>query len=59
MMKEEKDAEEKQICDARIEYFLRLVGSFGQSIIFNKLPRLSNDGFGWAPRSFLGQSNGT
>jgi hypothetical protein len=27
--------------------------------IFNKRPRLQNDGFRWAPRSFLGQSKAT
>jgi hypothetical protein len=59
MTAEEKAAEEAKICDARMERFLGMVGSFQQRIIFNKLSRLRKDGFRWAPRSFLGQSRPT
>jgi hypothetical protein len=59
MTEEEKSTEDAQICDARMERFLCMVGSFEQRIIFNRLARLRNDGFRWAPRSFLGQSRET
>ena len=56
MPKEQWLAEETRVCEERMERFLCMIGRFDKSIIFSELPRLSRDGFRWAPSSFLGQS---
>lgn len=53
---EEREAEARRVCDERMRRLLCTIGLFRKSLIFNRLPRLSTDGFRWAPRSFLGQS---
>lgn len=52
-------AEEVRVCEERMKLFLCMVRRFDKDIIFNELPRLSGDGFGWAPSSFLGQTGET
>lgn len=52
----EKTAEDMRVCDARMETFICRIRKFPSSLIFSELPRLSHDGFRWAPRSYLGQS---
>ena len=42
--------------EKRMEVFLHTIGSFGQAIIFNDLPRLTTPEFRWAPSSWLGQA---
>jgi len=59
MTKKEAAIDEARICDARMKKFLCMVGSFEQRIIFNHLPRMTSNGFRWAPCSFLGQSKPT
>jgi len=59
MPEEQRLAEEKRVCEGRMKLFLCMIGRFGRSIIFSELPRLSGDGFRWAPSSFLGQSGTT
>ncbi|OCT47086.1 hypothetical protein CLCR_02440 [Cladophialophora carrionii] len=56
MTETEAAVDDARICAARMKKFLCMVGSFEQRIIFNHLPRMTIDGFRWAPRSFLGQS---
>ena len=52
----EKTAEDMRVCDARMKAFLCRIRKLPSSLIFSELPRLSHDGFRWAPRSYLGQS---
>ncbi|KAH0566238.1 hypothetical protein GP486_000359 [Trichoglossum hirsutum] len=44
----------EELEDRRMETFLKMVGRFPPSVIFNKCPRLKGDGFRWGPRTFLG-----
>jgi hypothetical protein len=55
----EQSESENRFCEQRMAKFLEIIGRdgvFDQEIIFSKLPRVQIDGFRWAPRSFLGQS---
>ncbi|KJZ79185.1 hypothetical protein HIM_01336 [Hirsutella minnesotensis 3608] len=56
MPKEERLAEVRRVCDERMRRMLCIIGKFHKALIFNELPRLSTDGFRWAPQSFLGQA---
>jgi hypothetical protein len=56
MSEEQRLAEETRVWEGRMKRFLCMIGCFEKSIIFNALPRLSGNGFRWAPSSFLGQS---
>jgi hypothetical protein len=55
MTQEEKQLREEEACERRMEKFLQMVGTFELKIIFSDLPRLKSEGFGWAPRTFLGR----
>lgn len=56
MPEEQRLAEETRVWEGRMKRFLCMIGCFDKLIIFNALPRLSENGFRWAPSSFLGQS---
>ncbi|KAF7128381.1 hypothetical protein CNMCM5793_003111 [Aspergillus hiratsukae] len=56
MTSQEKLIENTRVCDERMKVFLCHIRRFRKSLIFHELPRLSTDGFRWAPRSYLGQS---
>ncbi|KAF7172084.1 hypothetical protein CNMCM5623_004361 [Aspergillus felis] len=56
MTSQEQLIENMRVCDERMRVFLCHIGRFRKSLIFHELPRLSTDGFRWAPRSYLGQS---
>jgi len=49
-----RELEGKDLEDRRMECFLKMMGKFPSSIIFNRCPRLKRDGFRWGPRTFLG-----
>ncbi|KAG0560290.1 hypothetical protein KC19_10G169100 [Ceratodon purpureus] len=53
--RDEKGAEIKRGADELMQRFLGQVGRIESRFIFNDLPRLQNEGYGWAPISFLGQ----
>lgn len=59
MTKREAAIDDARVCDLRMKKFMCAVEFFEQRIIFNHLPRMTIDGFRWAPRSFLGQSKPT
>ncbi|KAH8589133.1 hypothetical protein B0O99DRAFT_676973 [Bisporella sp. PMI_857] len=52
--KDNKELKGEELEDRRMETFLKMIGKFPPSVIFNKCPRLKQDGFRWAPRTFLG-----
>jgi hypothetical protein len=58
MTSQQKLIENMRVCDERMKVFLCQIGRFRKHLIFHELPRLSTDGFRWAPRSYLGQSGG-
>jgi hypothetical protein len=53
--RDEKGAEIKPRADKLMQRFLGQVGKIESRFLFNDLPRLQNDGYGWAPASFIGQ----
>ena len=50
----EKDESDEKLAERRMKKFLQEFKTFNSSLIFNNYPRMSQNGFRWAPRSLLG-----